>query len=208
VHEIVRNRHNHATKLRPGGLGLPYGEAPRFLLMVSTLEPRKNHLALLTAWEQIRVEHDEDLKLIIVGSLGWDHAGIVKRLRPWVERGDVQTLADVPSAELRLLYRHAQATVCPSFGEGFDFSGVEAMRCGGAVVASDIPVHRDVYGDAAEYFNPYDSQQLVQAIQRVIDPAQAARREALVAAGERVSAQYLPERVLPLWREFLDSLRR
>jgi glycosyltransferase involved in cell wall biosynthesis len=208
VLEIVRNRHNDATKIRPGNLGLPYGLAPRYLLMVSTLEPRKNHAALLAAWEQIRVERDEDLKLLIVGSLGWDHAGIVKRLRPWVERGDVQTLADVPSAELRVLYRHAQATVCPSFGEGFDFSGVEAMRCGGAVVASDIPVHRDVYGDAAEYFNPYDTTQLVQAIVQVIDPALPARREALVAAGERVSAQYLPERVLPQWRAFLDGLKR
>ncbi len=39
----------------------------------------------------------------------------------------------------------------PSFSQGFDFSGVEAMRCGGAVVASRIPVHREKYVDAAGY---------------------------------------------------------
>ena len=74
---------------------------------------------------------------------------------PWMERGDVFLVADVPSADLRLLYKHARATVCPSFGEGFDFSGVEAMKSGGAVVASDIAVHREIYADAAEYCNPY-----------------------------------------------------
>ena len=110
---------------------------PDYLLMVSTLEPRKNHLTLLAAWEQLQAEHHEDLELVIVGMLGWDHEAIVHKFRPWIERGTLHVLEDVPSAELRLLYRHAAATVCPSFGEGFDFSGVEAMRSGGAVVASD-----------------------------------------------------------------------
>jgi len=45
----------------------------------------------------------------------------------------------VPAEALRLLFRQAVVTVCPSVGEGFDFSGVEAMRCGGVVAASDIP---------------------------------------------------------------------
>jgi len=60
-------------------------------------------------------------------------------------------LNNVPADDLRVLYRHAAATVCPSLAEGFDFSGVEAMRCGGVVLASDIPVHREVYQDAAHY---------------------------------------------------------
>jgi hypothetical protein len=132
----------------------------------------------------------------------------VRRLRPWIDRGDVQMLEDVPSAELRLLYRHARATVCPSFGEGFDFSGVEAMRCGGAVAASDIAVHREVFDDAAEYFNPYSAASVAQAIAAVVDPAQPARREALVARGAEVAARYVPERILPQWREFLLGLPR
>ncbi|MDR7927306.1 hypothetical protein RIE95_09980 [Acidithiobacillus thiooxidans] len=52
-------------------------------------------------------------------------------------------LHSVPAEALRLLFRQAVVTVCPSVGEGFDFSGVEAMRCGGVVAASDIP---DGYG--------------------------------------------------------------
>jgi glycosyltransferase involved in cell wall biosynthesis len=116
-------------------------------------------------------------------------------------------LEEVPAAELRLLYHHAQATVCPSFGEGFDFSGVEAMRCGGAVVASDIPVHRDIYQGAAEFFNPYSPGALAQALVQVIDPGAMLRRDELVALGGTVSGDYVPDKVLPQWREFLLGLQ-
>lgn len=207
IYEIVRTRRNVAVKgLEPD----PQAWATRpldYLLMVSTIEPRKNHHTLLSAWEQLRVERYPNLKLVIVGSLGWDHGPIVKRFRPWLERGEVQMLEEVPAAELRLLYHHAQATVCPSFGEGFDFSGVEAMRCGGAVVASDIPVHRDIYQGAAEFFNPYSPGALAQALLQVIDPGAMLRRDELVALGGTVSSDYVPDKVLPQWREFLLGLK-
>jgi glycosyltransferase involved in cell wall biosynthesis len=177
-----------------------------YLLIVSTIEPRKNHLTLLSAWEQMRTEGFPNLKLIIVGMLGWDHAPIVKKFRPWLERSEVFMLEDVPAPELRLLYKHAKATICPSFGEGFDFSGVEAMRCGGAVVASDIPVHHDVYGNAAEYFTPYSAPDVAAAITRVINPATPLRRAELVRDGATISAKYMPDKILPQWQEFLGGL--
>jgi glycosyltransferase involved in cell wall biosynthesis len=179
-----------------------------YLLIVSTIEPRKNHLTLLSAWEQMRTEGFPKLKLVVVGMLGWDHAPIVKKFRPWLERGELFMLEDVPAPELRLLYKHARATVCPSFGEGFDFSGVEAMRCGGAVAASDIAVHRDVYGEAAEYFTPYSAPQIASAIARVIDQESTARRSQLIHKGALVSAQYMPDKILPQWQNFLASLTR
>ena len=215
VPEIVKTRLNRSKKMQRVALFNPalIEEAAReqrpvdYLLMVSTIEPRKNHSTLLAAWEQLRTERFPGLKLLIVGALGWDHKAIVQRFKPWLEHGDLCVLEDVPSAELRLLYKHARATVCPSFGEGFDFSGVEAMRCGGAVAASDIPVHRDVYGDAAEYFSPYSARGMAQALARVIDPAQAPRRQQLVDEGAVISARYLPERILPRWQDFLASLQ-
>jgi glycosyltransferase involved in cell wall biosynthesis len=204
--EIVRTRRHEKIKGAEPEAFRWMGPDHQYLLMVSTLEPRKNHATLLAAWEQLRQDRFPDLKLVVVGSLGWDHAAIVKRFRPWLASGEVQMLEEVPAADLRLLYHHAAATVCPSLGEGFDFSGVEAMRCGGAVVASDIPVHREIFGPAAAYFHTYAPSDLARAVVSVIDPEQPARRAELVAQGQRVSHAYLPAQVLPQWQQFLTRL--
>lgn len=217
IADILRTRVN--TQVQAMAAGVPpassaveviYGthDEPEYLLMVSTIEPRKNHLTLLSAWEQLRAAGSTRLRLVLVGMLGWESKGIVRKLAPWVASGLVCVLDDVPAGELRLLYRHARATICPSYGEGFGFSGVEAMRCGGVVVASDLPVHREIYGEAAEYFNPYSTPELAGTIDRLLQPAAQPRREELVALGKGVSEQYLPERVLPQWQAFLDDLGR
>lgn len=212
IPEVIRTRMHSGVRLRAGAAGEIHdalgndGNAKpvNYLLIVSTIEPRKNHLSLLSAWEQLRTERYPDLKLVIVGMLGWDHLPIVKKFRPWLDRGELYMLEDVPSGELRLLYKHAKATVCPSFGEGFDFSGVEAMRCGGVVAASDIPVHREVYGDAAEYFSPYASREIANAIVNVIDSPDGRRAE-LIKKGAVVAEQYTPEAILPKWQAFLQT---
>jgi glycosyltransferase involved in cell wall biosynthesis len=176
-----------------------------YLLVVSTIEPRKNHETLLSAWEKLRVEGYPSLKLMVVGKLGWHHTAIVEKFRPWMERGDVFLLEGVGSNDLRLLYKHARATVCPSYGEGFDFAGVEAMSSGGAVVASNIPVHHEIYIDAAEYFNPYSVDDLSMAIERVINPANGDRRYELITKGAAVAARYTYDAILPQWTDFLKG---
>ena len=212
VPEILRTRAHpklpassvEMQQARPAGRP---GAAIDYLLMVSTLEPRKNHVGLLAAWERLRSQGFGHLRLVFVGSLGWHHDDILKKLRPWLARGGLHVLEDVPPEELRLLYRNARITVCPSFGEGFDFSGVEAMRCGGIVAASDIAVHRDIFASAAHYFSPYSVSQMAQSLAELLDPAAEARRQELHAEGERIAATYVPERVLPQWERFLSSLR-
>jgi glycosyltransferase involved in cell wall biosynthesis len=212
VWEIIRSR----LKCRSGSSVPPAvkrqlsrsssaSELPQFVLAVSTLEPRKNHQTLLAAWQKLRSERYPALKLLLVGSLGWHHQPITRELRPALEAGDAFLLQDVPPAELRSLYKHARATVCPSLGEGFGLSGVEAMMCGGAVVASEIAVHREIYGDAAEYFNPYSAEDLARAINVVIDPAAELRRNQLVARGALVARQYTHEVIVPKWQAFLES---
>jgi glycosyltransferase involved in cell wall biosynthesis len=214
VREIVRTRLNSSItgSLSSGSRRTLFNEkglgpAPDYLLIVSTIEPRKNHLALLSAWEMLRAERFPGLKLIVVGALGWHHDRITKKLLPWTERGEVFLLEDVPSGELRLLYKHARATVCPSFAEGFDLSGVESMMSGGAVVASDIAVHREIYADAAEFFNPYCVEDLVRGLGDVISPERTRRRDELLSRGAAVAQRYSCGAILPKWQELLGSRR-
>ena len=209
VPEVIWSRknrrapHEGGAAVRPDDLqdgALPY------LLMVSTIEPRKNHVAVLDAWELLRQQGHPRLNLVFVGSLGWNHDDILRRFSPWLQRGGLHLLEDVPASDLALLYRHAAVTVCPSFGEGFDFAGVEAMRSGGVVAASDIPVHRDVYGDGCEYFSPYAVPSMAGTLAALLGEAGAARSRELRHNGERIARRYGPEAVLPQWQAFLERL--
>lgn len=209
VAEILWSRKNREA---PHGGGAPLspadlGDGPlKYLLMVSTIEPRKNHEALIDAWELLRAQGHTKLHLVCVGSLGWDTAHILRRFTPWLERGGLHLLAGVPSDDLRLLYRHAAVTVCPSLAEGFDLTGAEAMRSGGVVAASDIPVHREVYGEAALYFSPYAPAQMAAAIETLLQQGDGpVGRQHWVDLGAARTERYTPERVLPQWQAFLEQ---
>ena len=176
-----------------------------YLLMVSTIEPRKNHLSLLAAWERLRCEGHPSLRLVLVGHLGWHHAAIITAIRPWVERGDAFCLSDVPSSKLRVLYKHARATICPSFAEGFDLSGIEAMASGGLVCASDLPVHREIFEDAAVFFNPYSIDDLTASISQLLLLDESSRRR-MSSHGQELTQRYSADRILPRWKELLVGL--
>jgi glycosyltransferase involved in cell wall biosynthesis len=181
----------------------------QYILIVSTIEPRKNHLNLLRAWERLKYSTMPELKLIVVGSLGWDCASVINAFRPWAEKGELFFLSNVPAYELRSLYKHAEATICPSFYEGFDYSGIEAMRCGCPVLASDIPVHREVYQNAAIYFDPYDIESIDTAIKELLS-CESSEREAikqeLIVTGFKVSNKYTEKEILPKWTVFLKTM--
>jgi hypothetical protein len=79
------------------------------------------------------------------------------------------------------------------------------MKSGSPVIASDIPVHREIYAEGAEFFNPYSVDALSFAIQSVIDPVHNARRAELVTRGAVVAERYTHESILPKWQSFLQS---
>jgi glycosyltransferase involved in cell wall biosynthesis len=209
VSRLVTNRLADIPELKrsAGADPLVVADSFDYLLMVSTVEPRKNHLALVSAWERLKYSSHPDLKLVVVGGLGWDQGAVLKAFKPWAQKGDLYYLQNVPSPELRVLYRHAAATVCPSLAEGFDYSGIEAMRCGSPVISSDIPVHREIYQDASVYFNPYSVEGAAHLIGELLHADAAARREQLVERGRDISSRYLPRNILPQWERFFAQRR-
>jgi glycosyltransferase involved in cell wall biosynthesis len=214
VFQIVRNRLGRVEEFQTDLGGIQFdGKKDRsqdfdYLLMVSTLEPRKNHMLLLNAWERLKYTSMPNLKLVIVGSLGWDSGPILDALAPWAERGDLFYLNNVPSAELRVLYKHAAATICPSVAEGFNYAGVEAMRCGGIVISSDIPVHREIYRRASEYFNAYSTEDAAMVIRRVLSEDGRSIRDRLRAEARLVADNYTPHNILPQWGELFQTLKK
>jgi glycosyltransferase involved in cell wall biosynthesis len=208
IPEIVWARKNRDAPHQGGAASMPVGNdgAAPYLLMVATVEPRKNHATLLEAWQRLRQQGNQDLQLVLVGSLGWSFDGITSLFEPWLERGALHLLHRVPATDLRLLYRHAAATICPSVSEGFDFPGVEAMRSGGVVVASDIPVHRDIFSDACLYFDAYSEEALAAVLESLVSPAAGPQRDALRARGLEIAESFTPQQVLPQWQQLLKQV--
>jgi glycosyltransferase involved in cell wall biosynthesis len=203
---LVRNRLIEASVVgATGALDAALPDDFEYLLMVGTIEPRKNHLLLLKAWERLKYSVRPQLKLVLVGNVGWDEKALLRAFRPWAVKGELLFLQDVPAAELRALYKHALITVCPSLAEGFDYSGVEAMRCGCPVASSDIPVHREVYGAASAYFNPYSIEATAECLSRLITEEGRPRREELARLGDQVASKYLAKNILPAWQALFDT---
>lgn len=131
------------------------GSRPVYLT-VSTIEPRKNHGCLLDAFESLWAE-GRPVVLCIVGRIGWKCAHVIERVRKHPELGRrLFMFNDLSDTELEFCYRHGRALVFPSLVEGFGLPLVEAMQRGLPVMASDIPVFREVGDDFVAYFDPHD----------------------------------------------------
>jgi alpha-1,2-rhamnosyltransferase len=169
-------------------------EGADYFLMVGTLEPRKGQLTVLDAFGALW-SAGESARLVLAGRIGWRFAEIVQRIERSPFRGTRLTaLHDATDAELEWLYRHAAAVILASHEEGFGLPLVEAMHHRVPVIASDIPVFREVGGDYPVYF-------------ALAEPGALAA--ALATLRERLRAGWRPQpRAWPTWDEAAPELIR
>lgn len=168
------------------GLGTPAtatrleGLPSRFILFVSTIEPRKNLETLLDAFERL----DYDGSLVVVGKVGWKSEALVPRLRaPGVVHLDY-----LPAAQLASVYEQAEVFVFPSIYEGFGFPLLEAMARGVPTIAARSSSLPEIGGDAALYFEPSDADELAAQITHVV--SDSALREELASKGRARAAEF------------------
>lgn len=137
-------------------------------LIVSTIEPRKNHALLLDAFEKLWMDQKSDVSLVIVGKIGWRIDDLIDRIRKHEEYNKrLFMFNDIGDEELVYCYKNAKMLVFPSIVEGFGLPIVESLYFGLPVLASDTPIHREVGGDKIEYFNIDDVSELVEKIDSI-----------------------------------------
>jgi glycosyltransferase involved in cell wall biosynthesis len=136
--------------------GMPT-KRPTFVTL-GTIEARKNHLLLLNIWTQLidRLGGDAP-QLLIIGQRGWEAEPVLDLLdRSEKLRGHVAELNHCSDEELGQHLASARAVLFPSFVEGYGLPLIEALGAGVPVIASDLPVFREICGDIPTYLNPRD----------------------------------------------------
>lgn len=172
--ENIRTIHNgvdHAIFLPKPGAVVAQALAARgmekpYLLFVGTMEPRKNLAGLFAAWKRLPRRIKDDYELVVAGDGGWkSHA---EREAAQSLPG-VRLLGYVGDAELAALYSGARLFVWPSFYEGFGIPPLEALACGAPLLASDIAVNRELFGDVARFVDPADPDSISAGIEAELD---------------------------------------
>ena len=151
-------------------------DRPTFVIL-GTIEARKNHILLLQIWQRMLSRLGPQApRLLIIGQRGWECEEVLSLLNREEIRGDaVVELGNCTDVELIRHLAGARALLFPSLVEGYGLPLVEALRAGTPVIASDLPVFREIGGDIPDYLNPLDDASWEQAILGYAKPDSPAR---------------------------------
>ena len=178
---------HHGYEVLPPILGKPDTRLPeKYVLFLSTLQPRKNLEGLIKAFVQLKKERPElPHKLVVVGKTGWKFEKILEAINR--NANEVVYLNYVPDAERLAILKNSDLLALPSFYEGFGMQILEAFSLGLPVITSNISSMPEVAGSAAVYFDPHNTFEIKKALADVL--SDMGLRENLIQRGkERLSA--------------------
>ncbi len=178
-----------------------------FILAVGTIEPRKNLITLVRAFDQIVRTTALRPQLVIAGGEGW----LMDELYAFVAKSRsaerVRFIGYTRDDDLRALYSSSRISVYPSLYEGFGLPPLEAMACGAPVIASRIPAIEETVGNAAVLIDPTNVEELASMIIQLWNDER--RRAQLSEAGLRHAAEFTWQRTarltLEVYREVLGE---
>lgn len=184
--EVSRLEPTEVSREDLSRIGIPW---PRFLFMLSTIEPRKNVPRLLEAFAKVACEDRfSDLGLAIGGGKGWESSEVFKIPAQLGIQDRVKFLGYVDDKDLPALFAKCEAFVLPSLTEGFGITVLEAMLGGAPVVCSRTGSLPEVGGPAAVYFDPTNVEEIARAISIRLDSKEA--RSEVVEKGLKQAAKF------------------
>lgn len=149
-------------------LGIPAGR--RYVLGVSTIEPRKNIIGALEAFRLFveRNPQDDDLILVLAGHYGWNNEKLQAYLASYKAIDRVFFTGFAPLELMPALYHHAEAFMYLSLYEGFGLPILEAMKSGAPVICSNISSMPEIIGDCGITVDPRKVGDACDALERLI----------------------------------------
>jgi glycosyltransferase involved in cell wall biosynthesis len=161
---FLQNRHLQVVTNAGPNWELPLNEAPereKYLLYVGNIEPRKNLIRLLRAFELVK---DSELRLVMVGPKGWKNTAFFDALKSNSKKNRIEIKGFVTEQELKSHYLRCKALVYPSLYEGFGIPVLEAFNMNCPVLTSKGTVMEEIAGDAAHYFDPSSHESIALSI--------------------------------------------
>ena len=138
-------------------------------MFVGSLHPRKNLARLFPAYDLFRQQTGDDFKLVIVGEKRWWTGDIKQAYESMTFKEDVIFLGHLSAFDLHKITASAYASVYVSYFKGFGIPVVEAFRCKVPVITSNVSSMPEVAADAALLVNPFDVNDITDALVRVRD---------------------------------------
>ena len=181
----------------------------RYVLALSTIEPRKNLPALVRAFDEVAA-HDPELRLVIGGPDGWGVDSFDAACASAENGGRVDRLGYIGERDRRDLLAGATVLAYPSLYEGFGHPPLEAMRAGVPVVASSAGALPEVLGDAALLPDPSDDDAIAEALQRALtdEPTRAELRDRGTRRVERYAWPRAADEFSDLYRRIVSESPR
>ena len=167
--------------LNKNKLSLPY------FLFTGTIEPRKNLITLLDAYQLFREQTDEKVMLIFAGKKGWKTEAFFNKLEKHPYRNDILVTGYVEKRDLIELYSHALALIYPSLYEGFGLPVLEALSCGTRVICSSSSSLPEVGGELAFYFEPHAKIELLAHMKTVFQNINEPQKKDLLQQAQQFS---------------------
>jgi alpha-1,3-rhamnosyl/mannosyltransferase len=141
-----------------------------FVLMVGTVEPRKNHLTVVRALAQHHQHRpDSEMQLVIAGSAGWHYQSVLQAIDALGLRDRVLRLGHVEPTGLKWLYQQARALLFPSLYEGFGLPVLESLYLRCPVIAARLPSVVEITGDSAQLLEPTNVSAWAAALDALVD---------------------------------------
>ncbi|WP_324671198.1 glycosyltransferase family 1 protein [Hymenobacter sp. GOD-10R] len=181
VYNAADARFRPQPEVRQAATRAKFSSDQPYFLFVGALQPRKNLVNLLRAFEQFKDETGADTQLVVVGRKAWKAGAIFDVYEQMHYQDDVHLTGRVNDAELVGLYAAALATVYVPYFEGFGIPVIEAQACGSPVITSNCSSLPEVAGDAALLVDPFSVESIAAALTQM--QHDAALRQELIAKG-------------------------
>ncbi len=177
-----------------------------FFLVISSLEPKKNVLRLLKAYEILLSKEKQCKPLILVGNIGWKNKESVEYLHYLKNKYNHKFFhfQNLSKEQIAWLYHNCYCFIMPSLVEGFGIPVLDALAFSKPVLCSNIEVFHEITGKASLHFNPFSIEDIYNKL--ALANSNSNLMKDLAKKSKERYKKFLPEQIRNMWYNLIQNL--